>query len=170
MKTKSLALGCCLLLTAAANADVAYDENGVGFVGKGDLQLLFDWNNAALQENAGLIQFRMIVAGAATWTCTGVNPAGHTVTQTHATESQSIEAAVNVAVRQNKTGQITGFTLEGAVFGQTTYAGVGQCNTLRNWQVQPALNPESIVYEGSGEPLLQVSRDGDEWHDLPITE
>jgi hypothetical protein len=170
MKAKSLALGCCLAVAAAANADVAYDEHGVGYVGKGDVQIVFDWNNAMLQENAALIGFRMLVAGATTWTCKGVNPAGHTVTQTHSSESQNIEAAVSYTARKNQAGMVTGFVLNGTGLGLSTYSNVGQCKNLRNWQVQPTFDVDSMAYEGSGEPLLQISIDGEEWHDLPITE
>lgn len=169
MKVKSLAFACGLMVGAVAHADVAYDENGVGFVGKGDVQTIFDWNNAMLQENAALVRFRLLSAGSSTWTCTGVNPAGHTVTQTHSTESQSVAAAVNYVARKNAANQITGFMLNGAELGSSTYAGIGQCNTLRNWLVQPTLDVDSIVYEG-GDALLQISLDGEEWHDLPITE
>src|ERR671918_1859956 len=32
--------------------------DGTGFVGKGDVQLIFGWNNKALQDNAGSVEFR----------------------------------------------------------------------------------------------------------------
>ena len=44
MKTKLLTLASVLALSFAANASVTYDEEGVGFVGKGDVQSLFGWN------------------------------------------------------------------------------------------------------------------------------
>lgn len=68
MKYKVLAL-VSLFAAMSANASVIYDENGVGFVGKGDIQSLFDWNNSQLQENASLLEFRFITAGSVTWQC-----------------------------------------------------------------------------------------------------
>lgn len=170
MKTQSLLFTGFFAFAAAAHAAVVYDENGVGFVGKGDVQTIYDWNNTMLQDNAHLVRFRMLVSGSATWTCTGVNPAGRTVTQTHSAQSESVDAAVSFDARKNRVGQITGFVLNGAAAGSTEYAGVGACNTPQNWRVQPSLDQDSLVYEGSADPLLQISIDGEEWHDLPITE
>jgi hypothetical protein len=43
----------CAMLATAALAAVTFDVNtGFGFVGKGDVQLAFGWNNKALQTNA----------------------------------------------------------------------------------------------------------------------
>jgi hypothetical protein len=170
MKTKILLFAGCFAFAAAGHAAVIYDENGVGFVGKGDVQTIYDWNNTMLQDNAHLVRFRMLVSGSASWTCTGVNPAGKTVTQSHSTESESVDAAVSFDARKNRVGQVTGFVLNGAAVGSTEYAGVGVCPTLRNWLVQPSLDQDSLVYEGSADPLLQISIDGQEWYDLPITE
>jgi hypothetical protein len=35
------------------------DAGGYGFCGKGDVQLVFGWNNKALQENASQVNFRV---------------------------------------------------------------------------------------------------------------
>lgn len=44
--------------TTAAYAAVTFDEEtGTGFVGKGDVQEAFGWNNAQLQQSAGDVEF-----------------------------------------------------------------------------------------------------------------
>jgi hypothetical protein len=47
-----------LLLAPAASAAVTFNEtNGTGFVGKGDVQVAFGWNNKQLQTNATGVSF-----------------------------------------------------------------------------------------------------------------
>lgn len=44
--------------TSGAHAAVNFDSTaGSGFVGKGDVQLAFNWNNTALQKNASALTF-----------------------------------------------------------------------------------------------------------------
>src|SRR5688572_7117075 len=53
-----LALAGVLVFSAAMTAAVTFDPStGTGFVGKGDVQDAFGWNNAALQANAGAVTF-----------------------------------------------------------------------------------------------------------------
>ena len=57
---KKLILGviavAMLAIPTAAIASVAVD-NGVGFVGKGDVQTALGWNNAAFDKGAGSLKF-----------------------------------------------------------------------------------------------------------------
>jgi hypothetical protein len=47
-----------LALATAASATVTFDPGtGLGFVGKGDVQLVYGWNNAAAQRNIPSITF-----------------------------------------------------------------------------------------------------------------
>jgi hypothetical protein len=48
--TAALSAAALAVSAAAANASVTLDPNGVGFVGKGDVQTAFGWNNAAIQK------------------------------------------------------------------------------------------------------------------------
>ena len=168
MKFKLLALAAAFV-AGSATAAVTYDENGVGFVGKGDVQALYDWNNAMLQANASELQFRFIAASTVTWVCewwTGKEPNR----QYHAKESEAsvgVSAAVAVDSRKNSKGQVTGFNLTGLDGAVESYASIGDCN---GQGAGKTLKPDSINYEGSEEPLLQVrfGETGD-WMDLPIT-
>jgi hypothetical protein len=169
---KLLALSALLAASLNASAAVTYDANGVGTVGKGDIQDLFGWNNAALQTNAPSLRFQLLTMSGATWQCLGYNPQGHAVLTTHALEGTAVESAVAFEVRRNGQGNVTGFTLNGADVAAVTYTEVGKCPSpaLRaGWVQQPALVEDSLVYSGGGAPLLQVSSDGVIWHDLPVT-
>lgn len=93
---------------------VSFDSStGQGFVGKGDVQTAFGWNNAQLQANAGALTFTYVETATyeavAEWT-TGPshNRTTHEVTQTR---SSSVKGSVLFDAR--KQTQITGFNLTG---------------------------------------------------------
>ena len=169
---KFLALSALLATSLTATAAVTYDAHGVGSVGKGDIQDLFGWNNAALQAKATSLRFQLLTMSGATWQCLGYNPQNKPVLTTHALEGTAVESAVAYEVRKNSQGHVTGFVLTGADVAAVTYTEVGKCPSpsLRaGWVQQPALVEGSLVYSGGGAPLLQVSSDGEIWHDLPVT-
>ncbi|MCG9698156.1 hypothetical protein [Shewanella sp. Isolate11] len=182
MKIKNTVVALASLFIAlSANASVTYDENGVGFVGKGDIQSLFDWNNSQLQENAGALQFRFISEGTITWKCERYT--GDKLTKTtYPSTSTSVDAGATLDSRKNKKGMITGFNLEGMdINSNPEYANVGECSGPGQGQSQGqtwVLVEGSIQYVGSESPLLQVmfapaAESGltpSEWMDLPITE
>jgi hypothetical protein len=171
MKFKTMyntALSLTLLaLSATSMASVSIDNDGVGFVGKGDVQQVFDWNNAQLQDNAASLQFRFGASNTASWTCAGENKAGKIVTTQHELTT-GVHSAAAFDPRKNRQGQITGFILSGFDASQTSTQAAGQCPSNNGFVVQPALVGD-INWNGSGEPTLQVSIDGNEWFDLPIT-
>jgi hypothetical protein len=171
MNIKIAMVASALTLSALANAAVTYDEFGVGFVGKGDVQSLYDWNNSMFQEHAGDVRFRMLTGGGTTWNCIGNNPQGKEVTQTKGSESEALAVEISFDARKNRHGQVTGFILKGAeMIGLTSYESVGVCNPPNDKWSNYRLVEGSINYDGGGDPLLQVSIDDDEWHDLPISE
>lgn len=60
----------------AANAAVQFDPvSGTGFVGKGDVQTFFGWNNQQLQKNADKVQAtgQITTVTEVTWVCTNSN-------------------------------------------------------------------------------------------------
>lgn len=166
MKYKVLAL-VSLFAAMSANASVIYDENGVGFVGKGDVQSSFDWNNSQLQANAAQLEFRFISAGTVTWECewfTGPTQKRHV----QAVSSQAVDSSAAIDPRKNNKGMITGFNLNGTVDGEDQESGIGDCNGIGAGKT---LVEDSIKYEGDENPLLQVrfTSEGD-WFDLPISQ
>lgn len=120
---KTLAAAALLASTSYAFAIVTFDPaTGAGFVGKGDVQLAFGWNNQQLQTNAGGVSFSYSVTQAYTAVCTWVTGEGTRGEQTHNvnhTESTQVNDVVAFDARSRT--QITGFTLKG--FGTTTSVG-----------------------------------------------
>ena len=116
-KSVVLALGAVLASAALAYATVTFDPtSGTGFVGKGDVQAAFGWNNAALQHNASAVTFTYFVEDhydvACEWTSAAADPNGKPIVYgitipRHAMVNSSI--AYNPRVRN----QISGFTLGG---------------------------------------------------------
>lgn len=117
------AFAATLALATPATAAVTFDSaTGTGFVGKGDVQTAFTWNNQQLQGNASGLSFtyesEATYEAECTWT-TGEGKKGqktHTVSQKKKT---SVESAVTHDARVKN--QITGFKLNG--FGATTVTG-----------------------------------------------
>lgn len=57
LKKTVLAATLAVVSTAALASVTFYPATGTGFVGKGDVQSAFGWNNAALQQNINGISF-----------------------------------------------------------------------------------------------------------------
>jgi hypothetical protein len=116
MKIAHIAAAACLFAaTAAANASVTFDPvTGTGFVGKGDVQLAFGWNNAALQKNASGVSFsyqiRQDYVAVCTWT-TGEGTNGEKEHNVSHTRKFSVMASISYDARVRN--QITGFILKG---------------------------------------------------------
>ena len=103
------------LLAPSASAAVSFDPStGTGFVGKGDIQILFGWNNATLQKNASGITFTYETIASYEATCTFTTGEGTRGEKTHNVghkASTSVYGQVAYDARTMK--QITGFTLTG---------------------------------------------------------
>lgn len=111
-------LGLALALASTvAIASVTFNaSNGTGFVGKGDVQQAFNWNNAQLQSNAVGVSFTYGHQETYSAVCTWTTGAGTTGARTHDITyktSVSVEGDIAYDARKNKNGQITGFNLTG---------------------------------------------------------
>lgn len=94
-----------------AQATWYLDEEGFGFVGKGDVQVVYGWNNNQLQINAGDVAFRALT-GMVTeyeWTC---SRDGGTQTQERA-RSTTTETSGLLSSEARERNQVTGFYLCG---------------------------------------------------------
>lgn len=113
--TTALVAGALLFGTTAASAAVTFDaETGTGFVGKGDVQTAFAWNNKALQDNASGVTFSYSSTDTYAATCVFVTGEGTRGEQTHTLNiprTATVDATVAYDARTAR--QITGFTLEG---------------------------------------------------------
>jgi len=99
--------------------------DGTGFVGKGDLQLAFGWNNAQAQSSVGSVTYRYdgteVYTAVCTWT-TGEGTRGEQTHNVSHTKSAGISGTVLFDARKNSQGQITGVMLNG-YYGQVTELG-----------------------------------------------
>jgi hypothetical protein len=152
-----------LSIATAALGAVTFDATtGTGFVGKGDVQLVYGWNNKALQDNAGSVQFQASseVVSEVSWICT--NPNNENTQERARTTTTTVEGVVSSVARERN--QITGFNLTG-YSGTTTESSTTEGNPLNScpsgpWTLTtPAGDPE-VVSESS---RLQVSIDGTNW-------
>lgn len=119
-KIKSLIVGTAVAGAMAAGsiagAAVIFDPaTGIGFVGKGDVQLAFDWNNKALQEKADDLEFSVVTTETngeqQTWVCTNSNNENLQQRARTTTTTSEVAGVFDSVARDKK--QITGFTLEG---------------------------------------------------------
>lgn len=117
------AVAAALAFATPAAAAVTFDPaTGTGFVGKGDVQLAFGWNNAALQGNAGGVTFSYTTADSYDAVCTWVTGEGTRGEKTHnVTHSTTTEVAGQVAYDARTHKQIDGFLLTG--YGTVTESG-----------------------------------------------
>jgi hypothetical protein len=160
-------LAAVLVLAASAvSAAVTFDaETGTGFVGKGDVQLVYGWNNKALQDNADDVQFRASSEEVTevSWICTNSN--NQNTQERERTTTTTIAGVVTSVARERN--QITGFILNGYVGTPTTLSTTegNQLNSCPSgpWTLTtPAGDPEFVSSTGG----LQVSSNGTDWFDL----
>lgn len=162
-----------LIMTATSVFAAWYvDADGYGFVGKGDVQLIYGWNNKALQDNASDVDFRISSVTETTWTCTKVVELGNggeneiVQERTRTTTLQGLFVTVARENSKGKDGPVTGFYLNGFE-GDPTFVtdgpAVGSC---------PA-NPSGFEYDNNAETVqvggggLQVSINGTDWYPVP---
>ena len=122
----ALALAAMMLAATAAIAAVTFDpETGEGFVGKGDVQLAFGWNNKELQTNAKNVSFTYEETGEYTLLCQ--NPdridrrTGQPAQQEFKNRVGTVESSLQGDPRQTKgQNQFTGFNLSGITGTEVT--------------------------------------------------
>ncbi|MGZ5183035.1 MAG: hypothetical protein ACXWC2_21365 [Ramlibacter sp.] len=126
MKIARIAAAAALFaVTTFANAGVTFDPNtGTGFVGKGDVQLAFGWNNAQLQTNAAGVgfsyQLRQDYVAVCTFTTGDGTPGEKTHNVSH-TLKYNAGSTINYDARTRS--QITGFNLTGYPSGTEVSVG-----------------------------------------------
>lgn len=117
------AFAASLALAAPATAAVSFDPGtGTGFVGKGDVQTAFTWNNQQLQKNASGVSFSYESADNYSAVCEWITGEGTRGQKTHdVTHKVSTSVASTIAYDPRVKNQITGFNLNG--LGTTTSSG-----------------------------------------------
>jgi hypothetical protein len=99
-----------------ASASVTVNADGTGFVGKGDVQTAFGWNNAKLQTEAlaGHLSFTSVSTETWEWDetwDTGIGTRGFKHHEVTKSTVNSINAVLNYSNRQHS--QVDGIFLEG---------------------------------------------------------
>jgi hypothetical protein len=161
LASAALAIG---LAASSAGAAVTFDPaTGSGFVGKGDVQLLFGWNNKSLQDKADSLQFRAAteVVSEVSWICTNTN--NENTQEREQATTTTVQGVVSSVARERN--QITGFVLTSYAGDVSVTTGSTEGPALNScpggpWTLStPAGEPEIVSTEGG----LQVSADGQEW-------
>jgi hypothetical protein len=161
------ALAALALVGGVAAAAVTFNpDDGSGFVGKGDVQTAFGWNNKTLQENAESVEFRVSseVVTEASWTCVNTNNENEQVR--NSTTKTSVSGLIESVSRTGN--QVNGFILsgyEGAPTGSSSNQGpsLNSCPS-GPWTLDtPAGDPEVISSSGG----VYASTDGVSWTLLP---
>jgi hypothetical protein len=110
-------------IPGAPSSAITFDPaTGLGFVGKGDVQYTFGWNNAQLQNGAAGVQFQVnsVEISEVSWTChkfTGQNGTNEIIQERARTTTTSTQGVIAHVVRERN--QITGFYLTGYLGAST---------------------------------------------------
>lgn len=153
-KKSLLAIAACAAVGATAYAAIDIDEDGFGFVGKGDVQLALGMNNKALQSAvaAGKIGFTVEseVVTEVTWICTNSN--NDNIRMRERTTTTTISGVLSSEARDGK-NQFTGFHING-FDGDTEESTTSEGNVLNScpsgpWSLTtPAGDPELVSSTG----------------------
>ncbi|QDM39907.1 hypothetical protein [Altererythrobacter sp. TH136] len=112
---KMLLAGAVALATISTAAVAAVSViDGVGFVGKGDVQLAFGWNNSQLQKNASGLSFSYNDEASYEAVCTFTTGEGNRGEKIHNINHKTktgVSSSVSYDARVRN--QITGFNLTG---------------------------------------------------------
>jgi hypothetical protein len=112
---RALAVSAAALMAVVsiASAAVTFDpEEGTGFVGKGDVQVAFGWNNKQLQANADLLKFTYEESGRYTLLCSRIHPTKGYQEKTFKNRTVGVFGEVDYEPRlKNGQKQFTGFIL-----------------------------------------------------------
>jgi hypothetical protein len=133
-----------------ASAAIVFDpETGTGFVGKGDVQRAYGWNNRQLQDNASGLTFTYEDEVEMMVPCMKENSAQilyHTFKR-----ERGVNAQIAYEARRNGQGSITGFHLTGMSGSGSIQMENRGCPG--GWEPDPSLSPQ-VVGESAGGGLF----------------
>jgi hypothetical protein len=142
---------------------VSMNPDGTGFVGKGDVQVVFGWNNKALQTNAAGVTFSYNSSDSYSAVCeftTGEGTRGERVHEVTHRKTRSVSSVLDGDPRQVKgQNQFTGFILNGYIGEPATTGGAlpvlgGACpgnqGTDGTWTSVTFLSSEGGLYATFG--------------------
>jgi hypothetical protein len=168
MKLNKILLGIAAAAAATvAIATVTFDPNtGTGWVGKGDVQSAFGWNNKAMQTNAAGVTFKFeeITTYVITceWTTGERNPVQHVQTKS---KTVGVNGTADFTARRNSSGKdgdftgwfLTGFNSYVTEGGNFTAPNVGdKCPANNQAGVDDGKVVTAVTITGSGTGLYAV--------------
>jgi hypothetical protein len=140
--------------SSAVFATVTFDPaTGAGFVGKGDVQLAFGWNNATLQRSLSGIGFNYVKSDVYEATCMWETGPTRNRRQHRVERTSTVDVTSTVAYDPRVRNQVTGFTLTG--LGATSISGDalpevgGSCigeGTDGTWESVEQISSEGGLY------------------------
>jgi hypothetical protein len=145
-------------IAAFATVAVASIPN---FVGKGDVQTVFGWNNAALQRNAADVEFRYLSETVNEWTCSRVNSRGKEIIQER---NNTATAQATIATAARVRGQVSGFELTSSGITESVDGpAIGSCPSGQgaDWTYDDNLSTDHL----GGGLQVRVGPSGS-WQDL----
>ena len=159
----TLAVGLFAVVLSSASA-YTMDATGTGFVGKGEVQTAFGWNNQQLQANAAGVTFSYVEEGTLTQTCEREAGRSQIITREF-TKVRTINVVVGSSGRNISSGlhgPNTGFILTG--FQDGDGGGALPTDICPNSNPNPAENtwhPNSaVVFESTSTGGLYVTVNG----------
>jgi hypothetical protein len=162
----SFALGGVLLLAAPAQAAVTFDPaTGIGFAGKGDVQLAYGWSNSQLQANAAGVTFRSeqstVKVTEMSWQCQNDKNEKVQERQRTTTTTTTTSGVVTAVVRDNRNQQITGFNLTGYSSKVTNPSSTTEGPPVNScpdgpWSLDIPAGDPVIISESSGGTLSTI--------------
>ena len=157
------------IVSTGAIAAVSFDAlTGTGFVGKGDVQFLYGWNDQALQRNASGVSFAYNAEETYKYDCTFTVEVGRDKVLEPRTQNRGRSTTVNSTIaydtRKNSQNKITGFNLTGFGTDTTTSGEVpvdgGHCpggqfddGVISNVELISSTGGLSVSYGGVSYPL-----------------
>jgi hypothetical protein len=168
-KTLAALTAGLMMIATGAMAAVDFDPlTGTGFVGKGEVQEAFGWNNRQLQLNVDDVQFQVAseLVTEVSWECTNAN--NDNVQERERTTTTSVQGVLESTARERN--QVTGFILQGydgePVTGDSKTEGpqLNSCPSGPWTLTTPAGQPEVV----SSTSTFQVSIDGENWINIQV--
>ena len=163
-----------LTMVGIGHADVTMDGEGYGFVGKEDIQSIFNWNDEELAARAHSVSFRLIeeAGGVLEFDCEWDTDSSHNRKYYRETEIETITGIYSgAAFVERMFGQdwISGFILSGYEETSTSTSNLLDDCDCQKYGAEKTLVEGSCSYDPiGGETRLEVSIDGINWHYLTI--
>lgn len=110
-----VAMIAIMMIASTVSAAVTFNASGSGFVGKGDVQTMYGWNNKQMNDRASSISFRIVqkITENYVWECSSVTKQGEKITERSNRVTTFSRPVTTTIARDNKNGNITGFNLKG---------------------------------------------------------